>query len=154
MKELRILPGPPPALAHCVFKRSWPSRIDLKQEIMDALAGQLIGRGWVAEDDRQWLFLCLDEALVNAMLHGNEGDPALEIEVAVLCDAVCWALVVSDQGAGFSAASVPDHEQPQSLMLEHGRGIRIMQEWLDELLYFRNGACAWLSRRRADAGLA
>ena len=56
-------------------------------------------------------------------------------------------------GAGFSAASVPDHEQPQSLMLEHGRGIRIMQEWLDELLYYRNGACAWLSRRRADARL-
>jgi hypothetical protein len=35
-------------------------------------------------------------------------------------------------------------------MLEHGRGIRIMQEWLDELIYYRNGACAWLSRRRDD----
>jgi serine/threonine-protein kinase RsbW len=154
MKELRILPGPPPALERCMFTRSWPSRIDRKQEIMDVLADQLISRGWVAEADRHWIFLCLDEALVNAMLHGNEGDPALAIEVALLADAVRWALVVSDQGGGFSAASVPDHEQPQSLMLEHGRGILIMQEWLDELVYYRNGACAWLSRRRDDARLA
>jgi serine/threonine-protein kinase RsbW len=151
MKELRILPGPPPSLPERVFARQWPSRIDRKQEIMDELADQLIGRGWVAEADRHWIFLCLDEALVNAMLHGNEGDPALAIEAVLLCDAQRWALVVSDQGDGFSAASVPDHEQPQSLMLEHGRGIRIMQEWLDELVYYRNGACAWLSRRRADA---
>ena len=85
------------------------------------------------------------------MLHGNEGDPALTIEVALQCDQARWALVVADQGTGFSAASVPDHEQPQNLMLEHRRGIRIMQEWLDELVYYRNGACAWLSRRRDDA---
>jgi serine/threonine-protein kinase RsbW len=150
MKELRILPGPPPTLAHCVFTRSWPSRIDHKQEIMDVLADQLISRGWVAEADHHWIFLCLDEALVNAMLHGNEGDPALTVDIALLCDEVSWALVVADQGAGFSAANVPDHEQPQSLMLEHGRGIRLMQEWLDELVYYRNGACAWLSRRRDD----
>ena len=38
MKELRILPGPPPPLAQCVLFRCWPSRIDLKQEIMDVLA--------------------------------------------------------------------------------------------------------------------
>jgi serine/threonine-protein kinase RsbW len=153
MKELRILPGAPPALAHCMFRRSWPSRIDLKQEIMDVLAEQLISRGWVAEADRHWIYLCLDEALVNAMLHGNEGDPALAIEVALLGDDARWALMIDDQGTGFSAANVPDHEQPQSLMLEHGRGIRIMQEWLDELVYYRNGACAWLSRRRDDARL-
>ncbi len=153
MKELLILPGPPPPLEHQLLSRRWPSRIDLKQEIMDVLADELIGRGWVAEADRHWIFLCLDEALVNAMLHGNEGDPTLEIEVALRCDRERWALVVGDQGTGFSAASVPDHEQPQSLMLEHGRGIRIMQEWLDELLYYRNGACAWLSRRRDDARL-
>jgi serine/threonine-protein kinase RsbW len=151
VKELRILPGPPPSLAQCVLSRSWPSRIDLKQEIMDVLAEQLIGCGWVAEADRHWIYLCLDEALVNAMLHGNEGDPALAIHVALLGDDLRWALVVADQGTGFSAACVPDHEQPQSLMLEHGRGIRIMQEWLDELVYYRNGACAWLSRRRDDA---
>jgi hypothetical protein len=39
-------------------------------------------------------------------------------------------------------------------MLEHGRGIRIMQEWLDELIYYHGGSFAWLARRRADCPIA
>ncbi len=152
MSALRILPGEPPALARTVFAQRWPSRIDLKQGIIETLAEQLISRGWVAEGDRHWVYLCLDEALVNAMLHGNEGEPTLAVAVELQYDDHSWALVVADQGTGFTSASVPDHDQPQSLILEHGRGIRIMQEWLEQLIYYRNGACVWLSRRREDAG--
>ncbi len=60
-------------------------------------------------------------------------------------------VTVADQGEGFSESAIPDPAQPESLMLEHGRGIRIMQEWLDELTYYRGGSLAWLARRRADA---
>jgi hypothetical protein len=150
MKELRILPGPPPALETCVFTAHWPSRLDLKQEIMDAISAQLLDRGWISPADCPWVSLCLDEVLVNAMMHGNEGDPRLDIEVSVATDGKRWVVLVSDQGTGFTQAVVPDHDLPQSLMLEHGRGIRIMQEWLDELSYYRNGSCAWLARQRDD----
>jgi anti-sigma regulatory factor (Ser/Thr protein kinase) len=150
MKELRILPGPPPPLETCVFSGRWPSRIDFKQEIMDTISEQLLSRHWIAEAEKHWIFLCLDEVLVNAMLHGNEGDPRLEVSVSVATDGRRWIVVVADQGDGFTQALVPDPDKPQSLMLEHGRGIRIMQEWLDELMYYRNGSCAWLARRRDD----
>ena len=129
----------------------WPSRIDLKQQIMDELVDLLIGRGWVAEDDRAWLYLCFDEVVVNAMLHGNEGDPRLEVTLTVRADDQRWVVTVADQGEGFSESAIPDPAQPESLMLEHGRGIRIMQEWLDDLSYYRGGSVAWLARRRADA---
>lgn len=149
--DLRICPGEPPRLGSCHLERRWPSRIDLKQQVMDEVAELLLGHGWVVPEESHWIYLCLDEAVVNAMLHGNEGDPRLDITVAVWADEDRWAVVISDQGEGFTADSIPDHEQPQSLMLEHGRGIRIMREWLDELVYYRNGSCAWLSRRRADS---
>ena len=110
----------------------------------------LINRGWVAEDDRAWLYLCFDEVVVNAMLHGNEGDPRLEIELTVRVDEFRWVVTVSDQGDGFVEAAIPDESQPESLLLEHGRGIRLMQEWLDELTYYHHGSLAWMSRRRAD----
>lgn len=148
--SLVILPGEPPWPADCRLRRRVPSRLDLKQPVMDEIADLLITQGWVTEDERPWIYLCLDEALVNAMLHGHEGDPRLEVEIAVHVDAARWIITVADQGEGFVASSVPDHEQPESLMLEHGRGIRIMQEWLDELMYYRAGRCAWLARRRAD----
>jgi serine/threonine-protein kinase RsbW len=150
-KPLHIQPGEPPATPPVVFERTWPSRIDLKQEIMDEVVELLIGKGWVVEDDRAWLYLCFDEVVVNAMLHGNEGDPRLEVTLTVRADDQRWVFTVADQGEGFCEAAIPDQNQPESLMLEHGRGIRIMQEWLDELTYYHGGSLAWLARRRADA---
>lgn len=135
-----------------VMRRSWPSRLDLKQEAMDAVAETLIQRGWVAETDRSWLMLCLDEAVTNAMLHGNEGDPRLEIDIAVAADAKRWQVAVSDRGDGFPMSAVPDPEDPESLLLEHGRGIRLMRSWLSSLTYWRKGATVVLSRRRSDVG--
>ncbi len=149
-KPLNIFPGHPPAVPPVLLERCWPSRIDLKQQIMDEIADLLISRGWVAEDDRSWLYLCFDEVVVNAMLHGNEGDPRLEIELTVRVDDRRWVVTVSDQGDGFVETAIPDESQPESLLLEHGRGIRLMQEWLDELIYYQQGSLAWLSRRRAD----
>lgn len=150
-KPLNIKTGEPPALPPTVFERTWPSRIDLKQEIMDEVVELLINKGWAEEDDRAWLYLCFDEVVVNAMLHGNEGDPRLEVTLTVRVDERRWVVTVADQGDGFTETAIPDQNRPESLMLEHGRGIRIMQEWLDELTYYRGGSMAWLARRRADA---
>ena len=150
-KSLTIKAGEPPALPPTVFERSWPSRMDLKQEIMDEVVELLIGKGWVAEDDRAWLYLCFDEVVVNAMLHGNEGDPRLAVVLSVRADDRQWVVTVADQGEGFSEAAIPDQSQSECLLLEHGRGIRIIQEWLDELTYYRGGSMAWLARHRADA---
>lgn len=132
------------------FRNSWPSRLDAKQEAMDAVAELMTARGWVSADDRPWLVLCLDESMTNAMLHGNEGDPRLMIDVAIAVDAKRWQIAISDQGEGFSMAAVPDPEDPTNLLLEHGRGIRLMRAWLGSLTYWRRGATVVLSRRRAD----
>ncbi len=133
-----------------VFRRSWASRLDAKQDAMDTIAALMAERGYVSAEDHSWLMLCLDEAITNAMLHGNEGDPRLMVDVAIAVDAKRWHLAISDQGPGFSMASVPDPDDPESLLLEHGRGIRLMRAWLGSLTYWRKGATVVLSRRRAD----
>jgi anti-sigma regulatory factor (Ser/Thr protein kinase) len=133
-----------------LLRRSYPSRLDMKQQAMDTVSDLLVARGLVVDADRPWLVLCLDEAVTNAMLHGNEGDPRLEIEVAVAVDARRWHVAISDHGEGFSMESVPDPDDPESLLLEHGRGIRLMRAWLSSLTYWRHGATVVMSRRRAD----
>lgn len=130
---------------------SWPSRVDLKQQAIDVVADLLVGRDWVAADERSWLVLCLDEAITNAMLHGNEGDPRLMVEVVVADDGRRWHVGVSDQGDGFTSAAVPDPEDPASLLLEHGRGIRLMRAWLNSLTYWRSGATVVMARKHATA---
>lgn len=147
---LRMREGEWKPTGEVLLRRSYPSRLDMKQQAMDTVSDLLVARGWVVDADRPWLVLCLDEAVTNAMLHGNEGDPRLEIEVAVAVDARRWHVAISDHGEGFSMESVPDPDDPESLLLEHGRGIRLMRAWLSSLTYWRHGATVVMSRRRAD----
>jgi serine/threonine-protein kinase RsbW len=146
MNDLEIHPEEPPNFGEPVWQRSWPSRIDCKDEVVTHILDTLRKPGWVSDDGEPWLQLCLDEVIVNAMLHGNEGDPNLMIQVAIYAENGRWILRIDDLGEGFSREHVPDPEDPDTLLLEHGRGIRIMREWLDRLVYYRNGATAVLER--------
>lgn len=144
-------PGEPPPLDRVLWRRVWPSRLDRKMEILDTVSASLVGKGQVDDEDLPWLALCLDEVLVNAMVHGNESDPTQPLTVTVGERQGRWAVLVEDRGTGFTAASVPDQEDPGNLLLEHGRGIRLMLEWLDHLSYWRGGTAALLERRPSSA---
>lgn len=153
MKELLISADPAPLLrGTLIHDTRVPSRLDLKPEIIDTLVELLIKEGQISEDERQWLVLVLDEAVVNAMLHGNEGDPRLDIRIRLATQPGGWSLQIDDQGHGFSADAVPNIDDPDSLLLEHGRGIRLMSEWLDSLTYHRGGATILMRRSRCTPG--
>lgn len=146
MTPLEIHGEEPPAEGEVVFSAAWPSRLDRKEEIVGLLQERFLAQAWVGEDDAYWLQLCLEEAVINAMLHGNEGDPRLEIRVEIRHSGKDWILVISDQGDGFDVSDLPDVDEEEALLLEHGRGILLMREWLDDLRYYRGGSVAWLRR--------
>lgn len=142
-----ITPDPASGLEAEWARFTWPSCIDRKQEMLTAIEDVLNVHVPFDDGDRHWLRLCLDEAMVNALIHGNEGDPGVPVTVLVGERAGRWVVRIDDQGEGFAAEQVPDLEDPANLLLEHGRGIRLMQEWLDELRFHRNGATVWMARR-------
>lgn len=146
--SLQMHAGPPPAHGDCILDEDVASRPDLKEQLIDRYAGLLNDRGWVIGGELNWLHLCLEETLVNAMVHGNEGDPDLSVNVTIWDDGDSWELVVRDRGDGFSPDEVPDPADPDALLFEHGRGILLMQDWLDELRYHDDGATAVLRRRK------
>lgn len=143
----RVHDQDPPALDAVWESWSWPSRLDRKDDMVDAVVQALEARCRLAEDDPHWLRLCLDEALVNAIVHGNEADPGVPVRAVLGRRGDAWVVRIDDQGPGFDASQVPDPEDPASLLLEHGRGIRLMLEWLDELAFYRRGASSWMARR-------
>ena len=73
-RGLTVLPGEPPALQTVLFERTFPSELSGKEVVSEQLSALMQSRGMIAEDDLHWLALCLDEALTNAILHGNEAD--------------------------------------------------------------------------------
>lgn len=85
--------------------------------------------------------LALREALANAMLHGNGGDPHKNVEL----DCVghpdgSVTLVVRDQGAGFKLEDIRDPTHPDNIYLAGGRGIYLIRHFMDDVEFRRNGS--------------
>ena len=138
----------PPAIHGLIWERRTPSCLEHKQALMDEIAQDLAARGYISEEDHHWLYLCLDEALVNAILHGNEADDTVDVVIRLGLIGDRWWLRIDDQGTGFIPEDdVPNTEDTDCLLLEHGRGIRLMREWLDQLQYFRGGSVLIMARR-------
>jgi len=92
--------------------------------------------------------LALREALANAVLHGNREDAAKKVHVRCDCDAKAGiSLVVRDEGPGFDPGNVPDPLAPENLGAEHGRGILLMKQFMDEIHYELGGREVHMKKR-------
>lgn len=85
--------------------------------------------------------LAFQEALANAVVHGCKKDPGKNVECWVACDREQGVLlVVRDPGPGFDLSTLPDPKSPRHLKKEHGRGIYLICELMDEVHFQRDGA--------------
>jgi len=84
--------------------------------------------------------MALREALANAIVHGAKHDAAKNVQLCVACDESRGMLiVVRDPGAGFDPQSVPSPVMGQNLFSEHGRGIFLINQLMDEVRFERGG---------------
>jgi serine/threonine-protein kinase RsbW len=84
--------------------------------------------------------LALREALANAIVHGCGNDPSKNVEFCVACDETRGLLiVVRDPGSGFDPASIPSPITGQNVFSEHGRGIFLISQLMDEVHFERGG---------------
>jgi serine/threonine-protein kinase RsbW len=84
--------------------------------------------------------LALTEALANAVVHGAKADPSKIIECDVACDeARGMLIVVRDPGSGFDPASLPNPCQGEQIYSDHGRGIYLINQLMDEVKFLKNG---------------
>src|SRR3954454_3280471 len=84
--------------------------------------------------------LSLAEALANAVVHGAKEDPTKVVECLVACDAQRGVLIiVRDPGPGFDPASIPSCTVGENLYMNHGRGIFLINQLMDEVKFRKNG---------------
>ena len=84
--------------------------------------------------------LALTEALANAVVHGAKADPSKIVE----CDVVCnedksMLIVVRDPGTGFDPGQIPNPLRGESVYSDHGRGIFLINQLMDEVKFLKNG---------------
>ncbi len=94
-----------------------------------------------AEGNEYHLELSLREALANAIIHGCNNDPTKKVECCVVCtEASDVMIVVRDPGEGFTPQSVPSPLAAENLHSDHGRGIYLINQLMDEVSFARNGS--------------
>lgn len=83
--------------------------------------------------------LALEEAMTNAVKHGNGNDESKSITVRYSVSVSQVVIIVRDEGPGFVPEDVPDPTQNDRLMLPTGRGIMLMRAYMDEVCYQADG---------------
>ncbi len=83
--------------------------------------------------------LALEEALSNAIKHGNGLDPDKTVTVKFSVAPERIHLIITDQGQGFDPDSVPDPTTDEHLEDPSGRGITLMRAYMDEVVYNSRG---------------
>lgn len=84
--------------------------------------------------------LALQEALANAVVHGAKEDPSKVVECVVMCDEQRGLLIiVRDPGEGFDPQAIPTCTMGENLYSNHGRGIFLINQLMDEVKFHKNG---------------
>ena len=82
----------------------------------------------------------LREALANAIVHGCKNDASKKVQCCVGCDNEKGMLiVVRDPGSGFDPFAVPDPCRGENVFANHGRGIYLINQLMDEVKFLKNG---------------
>lgn len=130
-------------------------------------------------DDETGLFrivTALKEAILNAIDHGNleldsslreEGDGSAFYrlgEERLTQEPYCWrkvsvtsrvspeqlAFVIRDEGNGFDRSLLPDPEDPENLLRSHGRGILLIRNFMDDVVFNEVGNQITMIKYRVD----
>ena len=136
---------------------------------------QTLGEAWSLDrTDRLRIGTALEEALLNALYHGNLGvrselkeidhdefyrqanqrrvtlpwsDRRIRVQVRLTLQEM--EVSIRDEGDGFDPSKLPDPTDPENLDRPSGRGVMLMRAFMDEVRYNATGNEVTLVRKRA-----
>jgi serine/threonine-protein kinase RsbW len=94
--------------------------------------------------------LALEEALVNAVKHGNRGNPAKEARLRYHAGPEFVLLEVEDEGEGFDPFAVPDPLAPENLERPSGRGLFLIRKYMTWVEYSERGNRVTMCKHRGE----
>lgn len=83
--------------------------------------------------------LALEEALVNAIKHGNQMDRSKNVHISYRVIDDRFEITITDEGPGFDPLDVPDPTAVENLDRPCGRGLMLMRHYMSEVNYSDRG---------------
>jgi serine/threonine-protein kinase RsbW len=138
-QQLGFHDGPVPDLGQLILEREIPSEVALVTPLIIRTTEFLNEEGVIPLDFKNKFQLCLDEALRNAVIHGNRRDFSKKVKLRAYVSDASWAVAVEDEGNGFTVHQVQDPRSDKSLMQEGGRGLHLIAHYMDHVDLYCGG---------------
>ena len=94
----------------------------------------------INEDYYGNVLIAVTEAVNNAIEHGNKFSKEAEVNVLVGNNLSEFCFNVKDQGLGFDFFNLSDPTAPENILKENGRGIFLMKNLADEVVFEDSGS--------------
>ncbi len=106
------------------------------------------------QDDTFAVHLALEEAFLNAVKHGNKMDSTKEVKIDYSVGLDKVEVSVTDQGEGFEPSSVTDPRYGEDLYKPGGRGLLLMNSYMDMVKFNERGNSLYMVRYKEKPRLA
>lgn len=126
-----------------------PSDLESGHAVIDQLMAALEAAGWIGRD----LFhiqMAIEEAVVNAIEHGNRRDDSKQVHVLFHVFEDRAEMTITDQGNGFDHTQVADPTEDDRLEKPRGRGVMLIRELMSESKYNDKGNSVWMLKLRSS----
>ena len=119
---------------------------EVQREILDAVES-----AGYSSDKIFAVKIALEEALINAIKHGNKLNPKKKVRVEAKVTPQLTEIMIEDEGPGFERCDVPDPTSDENLLKCSGRGILLIETYMDRVEYSKSGRCIRLVKRNTPA---
>jgi serine/threonine-protein kinase RsbW len=131
--------GRPESQLFELLNLGFPADTEAIGPITDALSEALV-QLQVPEEKRLEIGLAVQEALVNAVVHGCQNDRSKKVRCRLQSDPQGRIVVIiTDPGPGFNPDVVSDPKRPENVFADHGRGVYLIRQLMDEVHFEKNG---------------
>jgi serine/threonine-protein kinase RsbW len=126
-----------------------PSVRGSSHAVLAELMAALEKDGW-QQRDIFGIHLAVEEALVNAIRHGNSSDSEKQVHVICKLGPRRMLVEITDEGPGFNPDAVPDCTAEENLERPSGRGIMLMRNYMTRVEYV-DGGCRVVMEKHRDS---
>ena len=108
------------------------------RHVQDEIMGAVGAARW-GDDDTFAIKLSLEEAIINAIKHGNKLSKDKRVHVEWTITPQSAQIIIEDEGPGFDRSNVPDPTHSGNLEKLTGRGILLIESYLSSVQWSKGG---------------
>jgi serine/threonine-protein kinase RsbW len=123
-----------------------PSDLEAARRVQEEI--ETLVRAAFEEHEAFAIKMAVEEALVNAIKHGNQMDAEKRVRVVYTLGSERFEVRINDEGPGFNPDEVPDPTAPENLERPCGRGLLLIRYYMSSVTFQDNGRTIVMHKSR------